>query len=49
MKDILVADQETFQRSTLNNLKKTVASKFMNILILDIFNQINYFIEIRMN
>ena len=49
MNNNLVADQETFQRSNLNNLKKIVALKCMNILMLDIFNQVNYFVELTMN
>ena len=49
MNNNLLADQEIFQRSNLNNLKATVASKFMNISMLDIFNQVNYFIAVTMN
>ena len=49
MNNDLVADQEIFQRSNLDNLKEIVASKFMNISMLDIFNQVNYFIEMTMN
>ena len=45
MNNDLVAAQETFQRSNLKNLKKFVASEFMNVWMLDIFNQVNYFIE----
>ena len=45
-----VADQEIFQRSNLNNLNEIVASKYMNISMLDIlFNQVNYFMEMTMN
>ena len=49
MNNNLLADQEIFQRSNLNNLKATVASKFMNISMLDVFNQVNYFIAVTMN
>ena len=49
MNNDLVADQEIFQRSNLDNLKEIVASKFMNISMLDIFNQVNYFIEMIMD
>ena len=49
MNNNLVADQEIFQRSDLNNLKEIVASKFMNISMLKVFNQVDYFIEMTMN
>ena len=49
MNNNLVADQETFQRSNLNNLKGIVNSKFINVSMLDTFNQIAYFMEITMN
>ena len=49
MNNNLVADQEIFQRSNLNNLNEIVASNFMNISMLNIFNQANYFIKMKMN
>jgi len=49
MNNDLVADQEIFQRSNLDNLKEIVASKFMNVSMLDTFNQVNYFIEMIMD
>ena len=49
MNNNLVADKETFQRRNLNNLKDIVASKFKNISMLDIFNQVNNFIELTMS
>ena len=42
MNNNLGADQETFQRNNLKNLEEIVASKFMNISILNTFNQVNY-------
>ena len=49
MNNNLVAGQEIFQRSNLNNLNEIVASKFINISMLDKFNQVNYFIAVTMN
>ena len=45
----LVADQEIFQRSKLNTQNKIVASKYMNNSMLDILNQVKYFIERTIN